>query len=144
MWSGWTFVIHAHPSKLPSVLDVVDNTRRYAARLFRTTMGQANVKLLSDHRWLPGRLKALRNVWKGIGAHHYYVIEIVIEGAPVNDPAFIRRIRHEFEGVFVQKGFGPSARLVKMDARLLAGSPENGRPAAQLLVLPRVDFSAQV
>jgi hypothetical protein len=117
-WSRWRFTIVADPRRRPSKEEVLENFRRYIARLFNSTTGRVQVALVTSP-------KDIR-----------YVCVVELEGPPVHDIEYRAWVQREFAGVFVAKGFGPAAHLQQMDAELLAGSAEDGKPARQLLVLP--------
>lgn len=116
-WSRWRFVV-APGRRRPSAREVRDNWQRYLPKLFKTTVGRGKAERVT----LEGRV--------------FYALVAEVEGAPVHDPGFVSWVRREVTGVFVEKGFGVGARLADMDAALLAGDAEDGRPRAQLLVLP--------
>lgn len=117
-WSRWRFTIVSAPGRRPPLEDVRDNFQRYVGRLFGSTVGRIQVAIIR------------------VGADHLYVCVTEIEGPPVHDATYRDWVEREFAGVFVAKGFGPGARLRQMDATLLAGSAEDGKPARQLLVMP--------
>jgi hypothetical protein len=116
-WSRWRFVVQPG-RRLPRTREVRNNWQRYMPKLFRTTVGRGRVAKV----WVEKRM--------------YYAITAEVEGPPVHDPDFVAWVRREVQGVFVERGFGVGARLREMDAVLLAGSAEDGKPASQLLVLP--------
>jgi hypothetical protein len=115
-WSRWVATVRAHRTRRPTLEDVRLNWTRYVRRLFRTTVGRIRVEVLDDR----------------------YRLVAELEGPPVHDPAYVAWVRRELAGAFVAKGFGPGAVLEDLETALLAGSAEDGRPAAQLLVLPRL------
>lgn len=117
-WSRWRVVIEP-ARKRPTVREVAANWQRYMATLFKTTVGR-------------GKVARVR-----VDGKVYYALVAEVEGPPVHDPAYVAWVRKEVAGVFVARGFGVGARLRELDATLLAGSAEDGKPAAQLLVLPR-------
>lgn len=114
-WSRWTCVIQTG-RRTPSVREVGENWRRFVPRLFRTTVGQVRTTTRQG----------------------YYAVTAIVEGPDVHDPAYQASVRRQVEANFVRSGFGSDARLVTMEAALLAGSDESGRPALQLIVLPAV------
>ncbi|MEO8481091.1 MAG: hypothetical protein ABI634_02705 [Acidobacteriota bacterium] len=121
-WSAWTFVVQARADKRPARLEVVDNARRFFRAGFKSTVGRLQVEVTGSR----------------------YVIAVQIEGPPCHDPAYRLHVAGEVRERFVRPGFGPGARLVQMDVRLLAGTAEDGQPAAQLLVLPSIYFDEPV
>lgn len=123
-WSRWRFTIEADPVKRPTKAEVLDNFRRYAAALFCSTVGQAQVAIAA------GRQGVL------------YICVVELEGPAVHDATYRDYVQREFAGVFVARGFGPRARLRQMDATLLAGSAEDGQPARQLIVMPSLAVDA--
>jgi hypothetical protein len=112
-WSRWRFVVEPG-RRLPSAREVRDNWQRYIPKLFRTNVGRGKAERVK----LKGRV--------------FYALSAEVEGAPVHDPGYVSSVRREMS----EKGFGVGARLRDMDAALLAGDAEDGKPRAQLLVLP--------
>lgn len=119
-WSQWTFAIRATPRRLPGHDEVLDAARRFFRMLFRTTAGQVRIEIR-------GRI---------------YTVQIQVEGPDAHDPQVREQVRTQFFSDFVHKGFGPGASLIEMEVRLLAGSAEDGRPRAQLLVLPPLSLTS--
>jgi hypothetical protein len=133
-WSRWTWVVKCDPLKVPSRKDVEHNFGLYVRRLFHSTVGRARVLYVHDRRDSPLGEAGLP---LSLFAKHVFILQVEIEGPNVHDPDYVAHVKREFAGVFVAKGFGPSAQLLRQEAELLAGSAEDGRPAKQLLVLPR-------
>lgn len=117
-WSQWTFSILA-ARRCPPASEVLDAARRFFRLGFKTDAGQVKVDV-------SGRL---------------YTVSIQIEGPPCHDPDYRRQVVAQMRARFVAQGFGVGARLLNMDVRLLAGTAEDGSPAAQLLVLPPLHFN---
>jgi hypothetical protein len=135
-WSRWTFTVAAHPDKLPTQAECIDAFRRYVAVLFQSRIGRVKLEIASN-AWRGGMFNGeYPEVW-------LYVFTVEVEGPPVHDVMYRDWVRREFGGVFVLKGFGPSARLHQMETSLLAGSAQNGTPSRQLLVLPTVKLLAE-
>ena len=68
------------------------------------------------------------------------IFKVDIEGTDItpNDPAYVVWVRNRSE-TFFKKAFGPSV-TVNVEGKLLAGSPQDGRPADQLIILPPLDL----
>jgi hypothetical protein len=116
-WSRWTFDITSPDRRRrPSLEEVRLNAMKFARVVFRTTVGECRVRVLR-----PGR----------------YEIAFHVEGPPVHDPAYRETMRRTWLEKFTLPGFGPQATL-SMDALLLAGSYEDGRPSASLIVAPAI------
>lgn len=113
-WSSWVFTITAG-RKRPPLAVIQREFARWARAAFKTDVGEANVQIT-------GRV---------------YRCALHIEGAPVHDPDYRESGRRDFFRKFVQPGFGPGATL-EMEARLLAGSYQDGRPSAFLIVAPAI------
>jgi hypothetical protein len=47
-------------------------------------------------------------------------------------------VKRDFAERFMLKGFGLGARLVRFEARVLAGSKQDGTPREQLVVMPHI------
>jgi len=118
-WSDWTFRIHS-PTRRPGPREVRDNARRFARAVFRSTVGQLRLRL------------------DGQGT---YEVRIRIEGPAVYDPGYRASVERTWFEKFVRPGFGPDATMT-MTARHLAGSPQDGRPAAHLIVAPAIAIEA--
>jgi hypothetical protein len=111
-WSEWRVTI-TEPLRWPDLPEVRDAARRFARAVFQSTTGQLRVDRARDG----------------------YDIRIRIEGPIVNDQAYVTRMGRTWHERFTRPGFGGLART-QVTARLLAGSPEDGRPRAQLIVAP--------
>jgi hypothetical protein len=136
-WSRWTFLIECDPGRVPTVTETIDNARRYMSRLFNTTTARVKVVYINDQRL--GAKRGLSIVDGVIGLHgHFFVISAEVEGPPAFDLEYRQWVRREFEGVFVKKGFGAAAELLKMETAHLAGSAQDGKPPSQLIVLPKI------
>ncbi len=116
-WSRWTFeIVSPDRRRRPSLEEVRDNARRFVRAVFRTTVGECRVRSST-----PGR----------------YEIALHLEGPPVHDAGYRDTMRRTWEEKFCRSGFGPQATL-SMTASLLAGSYEDGRPSASLIVAPPI------
>lgn len=67
-----------------------------------------------------------------------YVVEVRTEGKPVHEPGFVKYMSESFDKFFVN-GFGLGTKT-KIEAKLEAGSRQDGTPAEQLLILPSVSI----
>lgn len=114
-WSRWTFVLEIPLADAPTLEYVRDNARRFFRRLFCSSAGQVQVINIGT-RW---------------------TINLRIEGPCVIDPGVRLEAKRQFIRHFVERGFR-HARLVRMDAALLAGSREDGSPPDQVIVLPLI------
>lgn len=112
-WSEWVFRVRAARKRRPPVDVVRDAFRRWVRAGFKSSVGEARVRRHG-----------------GI-----YELALHIEGPPVHDAAFRDAVRKDFFERFVCTGFGVGATLT-MEARLLAGSYEDGRPSSHLVVAP--------
>ena len=110
-WSYWTFTIFDGGRRV-SKAELEPNAARWLRTGFRSA----------------GKARVSRTVWG-------WQIEAVVEGVPSHDAAYVASVRREFRERFVKNGFGPMARgTVKV--RTLAGSEQDGRPAAQWVEMP--------
>lgn len=57
-----------------------------------------------------------------------------VEGAPAHDPGYVASVRRSFRQ-FVAQGWGVAA-VESVDVEILAGDTQDGRPPAQLVVMP--------
>jgi len=114
-WSRWRFDITSPDRRRrPSLEDVRVNAMKFARAVFKTTVGECRVRVLR-----PGR----------------YEVAFHVEGPPVHDSAYRDAMRHTWLTRFALPGFGPLATL-SMEASLLSGSYEDGRPSVSLIVAP--------
>jgi len=71
-----------------------------------------------------------------------YIIEVMTEGHPVHDPAYVKFMGENWSRFFTE-GFG-NGTTTKMSAKLMAGSRQDGTPADQLLILPQISIQEGV
>lgn len=94
--------------------EIKTNSARFLTKLLGTTTGQMGVE-----------------VERGT-----LIIRVRAEGPPVHDSEYVKYIREQSTAFFVS-GFGPSTQ-VDVQAKLEAGSREDGRPSDQLLIMPSI------
>lgn len=70
-----------------------------------------------------------------------YVIEVRTEGKPVHDPGFVKYMADSFSKFF-KVGFG-NGTTTETEAKLEAGSRQDGTPAEQLMILPGLKIGDQ-
>lgn len=110
-WSQWTWFIRP-------------------ARPFQRTFNEVKLNLTKFTRLRFGSVSQMNiRQWP-----NGYLIQLITEGANINDSGFVEFIRRDYEHYF-QIGFGLGTK-VKMTAKLLAGSNENGAAAEQLVIMP--------
>lgn len=115
-WSQWTFTVTHTPGRVLPFALVKEN----AARFFRKGFGSSSRMKIERGRTGRGL------VW--------WEFKVQTEGANANDPDKRAYLQMAVEQ-FMANGFGPEA-TVAMEVALLAGAPEDGRPADQWLILP--------
>lgn len=116
LWSRWTFTVMPGTIRNRPFNEVCDNCARFARKAF----GSA------------GEMKVVRT---GDG----YTIDIRVEGHPVHDARFVAYYAHMFRRFF-ESGFGVGTTMT-LDARLEAGSRQDGTPPDQLLILPSLSVN---
>lgn len=116
IWSKWVWFIVPGVIKQRSFSVVKDNIARFGIKAFGS-----------------GSQARIRQTGRG------YILEILTEGHPVHDPAFKQYMKENWEKFFVS-GFG-NGTTVKMTAKLMAGSGQEGKPADQMLILPKLEVS---
>lgn len=114
-WSKWVWFVR--PGELKR--RPFENVRENIARFGRKAFGSASQMRITENA-------------RG------YVVEVLTEGSPINDRRFREHMCRNWEAFFVA-GFGVDT-FSKMTAKRMAGSPQDGRPADQLLVLPAADI----
>ena len=126
VWSRWTFVFRVRQDMSEvGVKEVTDNARRFFAAGFGSTAGRVRC----DAQQIATPTPAQQGTW-------HVVVTLEIEGPPVHDPDLRTSVKADFREHFVKEGFGPSARFIDFSAGLLAGDVQDGKPPAQLLVMP--------
>lgn len=116
IWSNWVFTVFIGSNRLMPLPLFRQEVRRWLRHTFRTSMGKLRVTQIG--RW------TLR-------------IECHVEGIPAHDPGLVAFVREQFQRNFVAKGFGPLASST-VTVTVIAGDQQDGKPRAQLLVLPSV------
>jgi hypothetical protein len=112
-WSHWKFWVAADPARLPTMAQLQPAVQRFFRRMF----GSAGAARLTQ-----------------VGTT--YLVELRVEGPPAHDPACRDSVQRQFAQKVVAGGFGPRARLARMNVRFLAGDRQDGTPLDQVIVLP--------
>lgn len=121
LWSRWTVTLEALPDRLlPSVQEIADNTRRFYKQLFRSAIGRVRAEIR-------GR---------------YVEIVTEIEGPAAHDPDLRAHAIHRIREHFIRTGFGHANAAVTVG--ILAGDCQDGKPPAQVIVMPNVWPSSEV
>lgn len=110
-WSKWTFTVHSGGTRRPTLLDVQANCARFGRKAFGSA-SQMRVQV-----WNDGRV----------------TIEVMTEGAPVHDPAFVDYMKRAWAR-FAVNGWGAGTTL-QLETKLLAGSRQDGTPSDQLVMV---------
>ena len=110
-WSKWVWFVQPGRTLVRPFVDVKANLARFAGKAF-------------------GSVSQMRITQTGRG----YLVELLTEGHPVHDPSYRQYMRENWERFFIS-GFGQGT-TVKMTAKLMAGSRQDGTPSDQLLILP--------
>jgi hypothetical protein len=72
-----------------------------------------------------------------------WIIETIVEGVPVQDPSYTTHVAQQFQRCFVEPGLGMFATS-KVTSRLIAGSPQDGRPRMQWVEMPTIRLLEEV
>lgn len=122
LWSYWRFTITPPSTRRATFEDVKLNAARWLRSIFGTgaaaRVTREPVAESSARSWLYDR----------------YVIELFAEGAVAQDPVYVLIVERAFSR-FVESGWGPLARAT-VEARVVAGNADDGKPPCQLVVLP--------
>lgn len=113
IWSAWIFTVQEAGRTAPRA-DVEANAARWLRRGFGS-VGECRVS-----RTAKG--------WK---------IEARVEGVSAHDPGYVASVRRQFQARFVAQGWGPLASST-VRVRVLAGDRQDGKPRAQLVMLPTI------
>lgn len=111
MWSKWVWFVQPERIVPRSLQEVKANCARFGRKAFGSA---SNMRVRKNSRG--------------------YLIELLTEGHPVHDPQFVKYMRDNWTSFFMS-GFGLSTK-VKMSAKLMAGSRQDGTPSDQLLIIP--------
>jgi hypothetical protein len=114
LWSRWTFTVLELGRHVPQP-DVELNVARWLRQGFGS-VGTVRVQATA----------------RG------YRIEVLVEGRPAHDQAFVALVREQFRRHFVEKGWGPVGAVGFVSARVVAGDKQDGRPRDQLVILPSI------
>lgn len=113
VWSKWVWFVKPGVVKRRTFREIWQNCARFGAKAFGTSSQMQ-----------------IRRTPRG------YLVEVLTEGHPVDDPLFRIYMRENWERFFTT-GFG-TGTTVRMHARLMAGRRTDGKAADQLLILPRL------
>lgn len=115
-WSKWVFDVFPGDRR-PAFAVINLNAARFARRVFGSAGAQRVTELYRNGRYV-------------------ITIEARVEGHPVHDPAYVEWMTAQWAR-WAQKGFGPTAVVVLVLAKLDAGDRQDGTPADQLIMLER-------
>lgn len=108
LWSKWTFTVVGRPV---AILDLRTASLAWLRKVFGSH-GRARVRMTGSK----------------------VIIEAQIEGAPAQDPEFVKSVRQRFSR-FVFDGFGRTA-MCNVKVKILSGDAQDGRPRNHLVVMP--------
>jgi hypothetical protein len=112
-WSKWKIVVTPGFTRSRDFREFQDNTARFLRKGF-------------------GSASQCRIRYSGTR----YEIEVLAEGKPAHDPEFVAYYQRSFEKFFTN-GFGVGTE-VKVSARIMAGSLQDGTPSEQMIMLPSI------
>lgn len=117
-WSLWEYRVYPDTTKRPDFATVKANCARFGRLVFGSASSM-EVRHATDGQ---GRL--------------YWGVKVLSEGHPVHEGPYTEWMHGQWRRFF-SHGFGPSTE-VQCHARLEAGDRQDGTPADQLIVLPRL------
>lgn len=112
IWSLWTFTVT--PGR--NMRRTFEEVKAQCARFGRKAFGSAS------------QMKVERN---GVGQ---WIVKVRTERHPVHDPRYVEHQRMHWQRFF-ENGFGVGTQ-VTLQAKLEAGSRDDGTPADQLIIIP--------
>lgn len=112
-WSKWVWFVATSTTRPFSEAKV--NLARFARKCFGSA-SQMNIR------------ETLRG----------YIIEVLTEGHPVTDAAYVQIVHQNWEH-FLRVGFGSNC-TIRTSTKLMAGSPQDGRPSEQMLIIPPLEL----
>jgi hypothetical protein len=120
LWSCWIFTVtpglHRSLTRQgPSFAMVQANCARFGRKAFGSA-GQMHIERKLHERRV------------------VYVVQVRVEGPPAHDPEYVAFMQRSWERFFVE-GFGYNT-TVSLEVRVEAGDVQDGRPPAQLIILP--------
>ena len=123
-WGRWTFIAHANPPSFATVpFDVVKaNCARFFGLLTRGGAAMLNVEQTA----LPTTPGVIR-----------YIITLRWDNRQALDPGFQAEVGKRV-GKFFYDGLGPTATVHLKPVVVEAGDAEDGKPPAQLLIVPHL------
>lgn len=110
-WSKWTITVTG--GKHPSFAQVKVNAARFGRKVFGSPSQMRIHEFPAGPRW---------------------EIEVLTEGHPAHEPLYVESVRQLWIRWGIE-GFGLGAQ-VTVEARLVAGSRQDGSPPDQMLILP--------
>jgi len=113
LWTMWDYTVVPDPPRHPSFAQVRENCVRFA-RLAFGSAGQIQIV-------------QKRRSWH---------VRVLAEGLPGHDPAFADWMHAQWLRFF-QHGFGARCHVTNA-VKLMAGDPQTGRPADQMLIVPTI------
>ena len=119
LWSRWEFTVFDN-GRHPPFKDVKEN----AARWIRMGFGSAGQI----------RVQEKLSTW---------VITLDVEGVPAHDQEYVASVLLQFQKNFVEKGWGPLAVGI-VEAKVLAGDKQDGKPREQLVVMPKIQLGGWI
>lgn len=123
IWSLWTITVRP-PVGMRKIVRNNETVRANVSRFFRKAFGSASQCKI---------VRASDGVW---------TFQVRSEGHPCHDPEYVGYVS-SFMKTFFTRGFGVGT-VVRVDAKLEAGSAQNGKPSDQLIVLPSLKFDLTV
>jgi hypothetical protein len=114
LWSKWVIEVIAGSIRRPTFLQVKESAATFA----RLEVGSAAAMFVEEFR-VDGKPK--------------YVIQLRVEGKPVHDPSY-RAHMLSIWTTWAERGFGPDTRCRIVEAKLEAGSRQDGSPRDQLIL----------
>jgi hypothetical protein len=113
LWSRWTLTVTPAFVQVRSFEEVKVNVTRFVRKAFGSA---GEMRITQTQRG--------------------YVVDIRVEGHPVHDPTLVAYYTNAFDRFF-KSGFGPKT-VVSVEAKLEAGSRQDGTPPDQLVMLPPI------
>lgn len=127
-WSKWTFKVSLG-DKRPGFEEVKYNAAVFGRKVFGSV---SQMRVYAD-------FVQNRNGKFSIG----WVIEVLTEGHPAHDREFVNAVCANWVKNFFTPGFGSNAHI-DCEAKVMAGDPQNGKPADQMIILPALKALTEV
>lgn len=127
LWSRWTAIVSVPFAKVLLSPTFETEMRRATATFYRRLFGSATEMKIDAFPSVDGRAR--------------FVVDCRTEGRPANDPLFRRQAKKEIANFFGKNLRRHGEVHVRIEVRIEAGDPGDGKPPSQLIVAPPISLT---